>query len=138
MAAIAPISVNDGQATPIAHAYNPVNMEPATYKRNADTSVPVVAQEQLILSLTQSSQASEGVSKARVSLAIPVLETPTGGTGSGYVAAPKVAFILRFNGEFVLPNRSVGTQRKDLRVLASNLLLNAQVVALVDTLEKPY
>lgn len=138
MAAIAPISVNDGQATPVSHVFNPVGMEPATYKRNSDTSVPVIGQEELVLDLKQTNKASEGVAKARVSLAIPVLESPSGGTGSGYVAPPKVAFILRSVTEYFLPNRSTGAQRKDLRVLTGNLQANSQVVSMVDTLEKPY
>lgn len=138
MAAIAPISVLDGKATPVAHVYNPVRVDPATYRNNSDTSVPALAQESLVLSLSDATSSSDGVQRAKVSLAIPVLEVPNGGTGSGYVAPPKVAFILRYNGEYILPNRATGAQKKDLRVLSMNTCANAQVIAMIEVGEKPY
>lgn len=139
MAAIAPITINDGQATPVAHVYNPIQVgDPATYNRNGDAAVPVVGEEQLALALRTGNNASDAVNRARITLRVPVLETPSGGTPSGYVAPPRVAFYLMANVELFLPNRSTAAQRKDLRVLVSNLLLNSQVVSLVDTLEKPY
>lgn len=138
MAAIAPIAIQDGASTPVTHTYNPIKMEPATYKRNGDTSVPPVGQEELVLSLNGGGVSSEAVNRAKLSLRIPVLETPAGGTGSGYVAPPKVAYYLQANVEFLLPNRSVGQQRKDLRKLVQSALDDAQVIALIETLEKPY
>lgn len=139
MSAIAPITVVDGQGTPVSHTFNPVqSVDPATYSRNGDTSVPVVAQEKVLLSLKNGANTSEAVNRAKISLLVPVLETPSGGTPSGYVAPPKVAYFIPANIEFLLPNRSTAAQRKDVRVMMSNLLLNAQVVALIDTLERPY
>jgi len=138
MAAIAPISVLDGKATPASHVFNPVRVDPATYRNNSDIGVPALAQESLVLSLSDATASSDGVQRAKVSLAIPVLEVPNGGTGLGYVAPPKVAFILRYNGEYILPNRATGAQKKDLRVLAMNTGANAQVVAMIELGEKPY
>jgi hypothetical protein len=139
MAAIAPIAVNDGQATPVTHTYNPVQTgDLATFKRNGDTAVPVVGFESVVLSLKEANGSSEAVNRAKVTLRIPVLETPTGGTPSGYVAPPRVAYFMMATLEFILPNRSTAGQRKDLRYLAGNLLTNSQVIALIDTLERPY
>lgn len=139
MAAIAPITINDGQATPVAHIYNPIQTgDVATYKRNGDTAVPVVGFESLKLSLKEAGSSSEAVNRVKISLNIPVLETPSGGTPSGYVAPPKVAYFIPANMEFILPNRSTAAQRKDLRVLCMNSLANAQVIALIEQLERPY
>lgn len=139
MAAIAPIVINDGQATPVAHTYNPIQTgELATYKRNGDTSVPVVGFESILLSLKEANGSSEAVNRAKFTLRIPVLETPSGGASSGYVAPPKVAYFLMAQLEFILPNRSTAAQRKDLRVLCANALANSQVVALIEQLERPY
>jgi hypothetical protein len=91
-----------------------------------------------MLSLKNGYPAVEAVNRAKVTLRVPVLETPAGGTASGYVAPPKVAFFMQATVEILLPNRSTAVQRKDLRVMLSNLLKDAQVVSLVDTLEKPY
>lgn len=137
MAAIASISIND--AVPGAHVFNPIqSVDPATYARNGVVGVPIVGEEQIMLSLKMGARTSEAVNRVKVTLRIPVLETPDGGSPSGYVAPPKVAYFGMVNIEFVLPNRSTAAQRTDLRVLASNLLLNAQVVSIVDTLERPY
>lgn len=138
MAAIAPIAVNDGQATPVSHVYNPVQTGDATYKRNGDTAVPVVGFESVIMTLKDANGSSEAVNRAKITLRIPVLETPAGGTGTGYVAPPRVAYFMQANIEFMLPNRSTAAQRKDLRVLSANLLANAQVIALIEALERPY
>lgn len=139
MSAIASIAIADGQTTPVTHTYNPVqSIDPAVYSRNGDDSVPVSGQEQITVALRTGSNASDALSRAKITLRIPVLETPSGGTPSGYVAPPKVAYYMQLNIEALLPNRSTAAQRKDLRVLGSNLLLNSQVVALIDALERPY
>lgn len=139
MSAIAPIAIVDGQSTPVTHTFNPVqSVDPATFKRNGDTAVPVVGQEQVLLSLKVGNNSSDSVNRARVTLRIPVLETPGGGTPSGYVAPPKVAYYLQATVDMFLPNRCTAAQRKDLRILMSNLLLNSQVVGLIDTMERPY
>lgn len=139
MAAIAPITINDGQATPVAHVFNPIQTaDPITWSRNGDANVPVVGQEQLLMSLKNGAKTSEAVNKARITILVPVLETPSGGSSSGYVAPPKVAYFQQVNIEFLLPNRGTPAQRKDLRIMASNALLNAQAAALIDNLEKSY
>lgn len=139
MAAIAPIAIQDGQGTPVTHTYNPVQTaDPATYLRNGDTSVPVVGFEQIMLSLKNGANTSEAINRAKITLRIPVLETPDGGTPSGYVAPPKVAYYLQANIEFLSPNRSTAVQRKDLRVLAMDLLTDSQVISLIESMERPY
>lgn len=139
MPAIASIAINDGQGTPVTHTYNPVqSVDPAIYNRNGDAAVPVVGEEQITIALRQGGNTSDGVARTRLSLRVPVLETPSGGTPSGYVAPPRVAYYLQANVDVFLPNRSTLAQRKDLRVLLSNLLLNAQVVSVIDSLERPY
>lgn len=139
MAAIAPIALVDGQGTPVTHTYNPVMTgEKAMYKRNGDSAVPVVGFESLELGLKDANTSSDAVNRVKITLRIPVLETPTGGTPSGYVAPPRVAFTLMCNVEFILPNRSTAAQRKDMRILTSNALLNTQVAAVIEALERPY
>lgn len=139
MAAIAPIAIVDGQTVPVTHTFNPIqSIDPATYSRNGDTSVPVIGQERILLSLKMGASTSDAVNRANLTLRIPVLETPEGGSSSGYVAPPKVAFYLQATVNFFLPNRCTAAHRKDLRVLLKNLLSDAQVVELIDTMARPY
>jgi hypothetical protein len=137
MSAIAAITINDGQATPVAHTFNPIQTDPASYRENGSASTPVIGQPAIDINIKQAS-GSDAVNRAKVSLRFPVLETVSGESYAGYVAAPKVAYFLQANVEFLLPNRSTLAQRKDLRVLLMNALANAQIVSVVDSLEKPY
>lgn len=139
MAAIAPIAIQDGQATPVTHTFAPIATVPATYNRNNVAGVPTVGEEQIMLSIARKSSGNaDAVNKARITIKVPVLETVAGGTVAGYEAPPRVAYYIQLNVEAMLPSRSTEAQRKDVRVMLKNLLLDTQVVNLIDKLESPY
>lgn len=138
MAAIAPITIADGK-TPTAesHVFNPIASVPPTFRRNGVPGQSLVAQERMMIKVVPAKTPS-GVSRVQLQLVIPVSEVPAGGTGTGYIAPPAVAHEMTFKGEFLLHQRSDLIGRKDLRILASNLLKDAAVVSAVDSLEQPY
>jgi hypothetical protein len=135
MAAIAPITINDGKATPVAHVFNPIMTVPPTFRENGNTAIPVVGENEIVLSLKKGNGT---IQKAVVTFRVPVLEVQSGSSYSGYEAPPKVAYYMQANVEFFLPNRSTSAQRKDLRVFTANLLANAQVIAMIEALETSY
>lgn len=137
MASIAAITIADGAATPVNHTFNPVESDPATYRENGNSAIPATGQSEIGLTLREAKNGN-GINRAVITLKLPVLETVSGSTIGGYTPAPAVAYYLPVKVEMMLPDRSTGAQRKDLRVMLKNLLDNAQVVALVDNLEKPY
>lgn len=137
MAAIAPITLTDGEATPVDHVFNPISTAPATFRENGATGVPQIGENELTMSI-RGTTGNGSVNKARIQLRIPVLEEATGGTSSGYVAAPSVAYYLQANIELMLPSRCTLQQRKNLRTMLVDLLGEAQTVSLVDSLESPY
>lgn len=137
MAAIAAITIADGQATPVNHTFNPVSTEPASFRENGSSTVPVIGQPNVVID-TSLNASQTGVSKAKVTMVIPVLETASGSTVGGFTPAPAVAYYLTAKLEFLLPSRSTSGQRKDLRVLLRNLLADNQLIQAVDNLEKPY
>lgn len=136
MAAIAPITIDDGKATPQSHTFNPIASSPPHYRENGDASLPAVGEPEIMLSLRRSTVGSS-INRAKITLRIPSLEA-TGVAASGYEAAPAVAYFQMATVEFLLPERTTGDQRKDLRVQLANLLQNAQIGALVDDLETAY
>jgi hypothetical protein len=73
-----------------------------------------------------------------VAVALPVLEVTSPSTGTGIQPAPTVAYILRFNGEFILPERADLQGRKHILAYAKNTLAHALVTALVQDLEAVY
>lgn len=137
MAAIAPISLADGQATPVTHVFNPTLSTPPTYRRNGVAGQALVAQERLMIRVVQP-KTLNGVTRVQGELVIPVSEVPAGGTSSGYTAPPAIAHEMKVKFEFLFAARSDLNGRKDIRKMLSNLLLDAQVVAAVDSLESPY
>lgn len=135
MAAIAPIVINDGKATPVAHTLNPVASAPVALYREAASGLAQVGQ---VYSSIQKTSANKDLDKVRIILSVPALEVSSGANASGYTAAPKVAYEVKADVTVFLPTRSTPAQNKDLRVMLSNLLLNSQVVDVIDNGAIPY
>lgn len=136
MSAISAIVINDGQTTPVAHTFNPVQSNPNALYRENQAGLALIGQPWITCVVKPDS--GNGLNKVVITLDLPALETVTGQNASGYTAAPKVAYENKFVGTFFLPSRGTSAQRKDLRVLLANLLANSQVVAVLENLEVPY
>lgn len=136
MAQIAPIVIADGAATPVNHTFNPVATSPEAVYRESLAGIALVGQG--LVSMVNKSGSNAALQRIRIKLALPALETATGQNAAGYTAAPKVAYENLVVVDFVLPTRGTAAQRKDLRVLLSNLLKDAQVIDIVENLNVPY
>lgn len=136
MTAIAAITINDGAATPVAHTFYPVSSSPdASYRENI-SGLALVGQGTIKAAIKQDN--GNGLNKVRLTIDLPALEVVSGVNSLGYSAAPKVAYSDKVNVDFILPSRGTGQQRKDLRVLLTNLLANAQVIDMIENLNPSY
>lgn len=136
MAQIANIVVADGASTPVNHTFAPVSSAPVAVYRESQATLPIVGQGRVELSNRSGANAS--LQRVKISLALPALETISGENAAGYTAAPKVAYTNVAVIDMMLPARGTVQQRKDLRLMLSNLLKDAQVVDLIDNLNVPY
>lgn len=136
MAQIANIAIADGAPTPVTHTFFPLASRPDALYRESLSALPLVGQG--VVSLVNRSPANAQLQRVRVKLELPALETATGNNAEGYTAAPKVAYVNSVVVDMILPARGTVQQRKDLRVMLSNLLKDAQVIDLVDNLNTPY
>lgn len=136
MAQIANIAILDGATTPVTHTFYPLASRPDAVYREAIASLPLVGQG--LVELVNRSQPDASLQRVRVKLALPALETAAGNNAEGYTAAPKVAYTNSVVVDFILPSRGTVQQRKDIRLMLSNLLKDAQVVDLIDNLNSPY
>lgn len=136
MSAIANIAIQDGQATPVTHTFSPVQSDPSATYREAQSGLALIGQG--LVSIEQLSKVSADLQKVRLTLSLPALETVTAQNSAGYTAAPKVAYTNRIVIDCFLPTRGTAAQRKDLRVLASNLLKDNQVIDMIENLARPY
>lgn len=127
MSAIANIAIVDGATTPLTHTFTPQSTDPATYRNgaSANSSAGLVYDETLKMGVKFE---PNGISKVAIQMRLPY------DTGN---AANPVAY-EQANLEFLVPGTSPSARRKNLRVLVSNLLLNAQVVDAIDNLVGAY
>jgi hypothetical protein len=63
------------------------------------------------------------------------METLSNSTVSGILPAPTVGYIPRSFVEFILPERAALLDRQNMRKMTANLLANAQIVTVVESLE---
>lgn len=76
--------------------------------------------------------------RAVIQLSEPILETLGTATYGGIPPAPTVSYIPRVTVEFVIPERAVLQNRKNLRKMIATLLTETQMTALVETLAMPF
>jgi hypothetical protein len=138
MTAIAALTLADGQATPVNHTFNPVNIDQAGIAKWADRSggialgYPVVS-----FSLRAPSKTSRNY-KVTAKVVTPVLEVTSPSTSTGIQPAPTKAYDLICNIDMTLPERSTLAQRNDLLAYAKNVLANAVLTAAVQSFESVY
>lgn len=126
MADNAPIVVNDGESTPVAHTYSPVRIRSdngkAIYENRAETYA--LGRESLEVGMTASSK----VRTTDIVLKVPkvVVETING------VAVPKVADYGTFKATCIVPLTWDAQDCENLRVLGANILAHATLVAMND------
>lgn len=131
---IADISITDGKTTAVTHVFKPVQSGlESKYKRIGVAGQSAAAAE-TIVAVAKLASTANGVNKIELDLSIPVSEVVTGSSGQGYTPAPAIAHIPRAKVTFFVHQRSTVDERKDLRVMLSNLLKDGQIVDLVDNL----
>lgn len=136
MAAIAPIVILDGQAVPVSHTFNPITSGVSSLFRESITNLALIGQGWLGINVKKDN--GNGLNKVILTLDLPALEVITGSNSSGYSAAPKIGYENKAVVTFFLPSRATSQQRKDLRVLLANSLLNAQVIDVIENVVAPY
>lgn len=121
MGAIAPVSGQDAEATPVLHTFNPVQVHPAVWLEDGDVSVPIIGQPRIDMSVQRAAN-GKSIHRASLSLRLPYLEVPAGGTVEGFEAADRLAYFDTVKVEFLYHERSTEQQRKNLRFVLANLL----------------
>jgi len=138
MAAIASVTLNDGQATPVAHTFSPGSIKGDVaqwFDRSGGIAVGYP-----ILSVSIRAPLAKGarVYKATVKISVPTLEVTSPSTGTGIQPAPIKGYDCVFIGDFLLPERSTKPNRADVLAYAKNALAHATVKAAIEDLENVY
>lgn len=138
MAAFASLTLNDGQATPVAHQFAPVTIDASGVAffedRESGISIgfPRVSQQ-----VRRPSKTSRNY-RVTQKVVLPILEVTSPSTASGLQPAPTVAYTLQASMEFILPERSTAADRENIKAYASALMLNELTSAAVVHYDSPY
>jgi hypothetical protein len=145
MASAVNIVLADAAATPVNHTFIPIGPDNNhVYYFEDQSAASAVGFWRTSLALTRPASAKPGedtagrVYRAKIALHEPVLETISNSTVSGIAPAPQVAYIPRANVEFILPERGVLLDRKNIRKMLFNLMNDPQVIAMVENLVSVY
>lgn len=138
MSALAPIVINDGATTPVAHTFSPVGIDAAGVAKLADRSggiaigFPVVT-----MSVRMPTKVSRNY-KVIGKIVRPTLEVTSPSTATGIQPAPTKAYDHLGTFEFVLPERGTEAERKDILAYMSNLIASVSIQNAVKTFETTY
>lgn len=146
MPALANVIINDGLATPVAHTFKPINIDPqdVTHYNDTVSGIPIgfgrlnLSLRAPASSLSPGANSKSAVYRCRFKIEIPTLEVTSASTGSGIQPAPTVSHTTLFSGEFVLPARGTVQERKDILAYAKNFLSHALATSVVVDLENTY
>lgn len=144
MGQAANIVINDGQASPASHtfAYVPYDGNIAGFE-DRSPGIPI-GYNRITISLrrpranVKSSTVASRNYRAVVKIETPKLETVSNSTVSGVAPAPTLSYRPMCTIEFVLPERSALTDRKDLLAYVKNALANTQVTNLIHDFDPPF
>jgi hypothetical protein len=135
------IVLADAQASPVNHTFVPIGRDKnGIYWFEDQSASNAIGFWKISIELVKpptavAKQSSEGRTiRCKVGLHEPILETVSNNTVSGIAPAPTVSYVPRSFNEFVLPERASLQNRKDLRKMNANLLADAQVIAVIETL----
>lgn len=129
MAAIAPITINDGQATPVAVTFNPENQAPGSTSF-VDRATGISAGFRRLTVSNKFANSSSVVNRAKYSVEYPVMTTVNGVTS--------VAYTLRATVDVIEPTSSTDTERKNLYAFLVNGLANTLVRGAIRDLDPLY
>jgi hypothetical protein len=139
MTAFANITLNDGQATPVAHTFTARRILNNVAKWQDLSSGYAVGFPTVEATLREPVPGSKiPCYKCTININAPKLETVNASTYSGITPAPTKAYDVLAKVEFILPERSALQDRKDILAYCANALAQADLKAMVQDLNMVY
>lgn len=128
MSAIASIAVSDGESTPVTHTFDPKKVDgDIAFWENRGSGIPI-GFERLSLGVVPPTK-NNHLYKVRLRGAFPVMEVLNSATYSGIYPAPTKAFENGFDLTLFCPERGTEQQRKNMRTILGNILVNSIFVS---------
>lgn len=139
------IVLADAQGTPVNHTFIPLGPDKnGVFLFEDQSQASPIGYWRYSLQLKRPAVVGAGANsnqrsyRAVIGLHEPALENVTNNTVSGISPAPTISYVPRCFVEFVIPERASLQNRKDLRKMMANALIEAQTIAMVETLVTPF
>jgi len=129
MAQAASITINDGQATPVATTFAPESVTPGL-SSFADRSTGIALAFRRMRISNSFANGKSVVNRAKLSIELPVTQVISGVTS--------VAYTLRANVDIILPDGATTAQRNDLYAFLKNGLAHALITGACRDLDPLY
>jgi hypothetical protein len=144
MSAVTSIVLNDAQGTPVAHTFVPLGPDKnGVWWWEDQTGTASIAYNRISMQLTRPLPAQAGqnsdsrVNRVKVGIHTPKVEA-LGVADSGYTPSPTIAYTPRCLVEFIMSERALLQDRKDLRKYADFLLAETQLTNMVENLQNVF
>jgi hypothetical protein len=144
MSAVGNIVLNDAQATPVAHTFIPLGPDTnGAWWFEDQTGVSPIGYNRISLQLVRAKIGAPGdnsgnrVSRIKIGIHTPKMET-LGTNDAGLTPPNQVAYVPRCNIEYIISDRAILQDRKDLRKYAQFLMAETQVTAMVEALQNVF
>lgn len=138
MGAIATLTLADGATTPVNHTFSPQPDVMSNQARWVDRVGGIALGYPMVTMTMRNPNKATRNYKVTVRVVTPVLEVTSPSTASGIQPAPTLAYNLVADMNFVLPERSTLSQRKDMFAYAKNLLANTVLTNAIHDFEPVY
>lgn len=135
MTAFASMTLNDGQATPVAHTFGTVNKDSSGVAKWADRVGGIALGYPVITMSVREPVKDSRNYKVMLKVAVPTLEVTSPSTASGIQPAPTLAYDHLCTISMIMPERGSLAERKNLIAFVKNLLAHANVTAAVENFE---
>lgn len=136
MSDVTAITLGDGQATPVNHTFDPVEVAPHVVFYEDKSASSVLGRPTLSIGQRRPNGAN-GNRKVTLRVRVPVLEE-VGTSSSGYTPGPSIAYSVLADMSFVLPSRATTAEINDIFAYAKNLMSHASIDEVVTDDDFPY
>lgn len=138
MGQIAAITLTDGATTPVNRVFSPSKrIDEKTYLWLNRASGIAIGFDRLAI-MQRPGENGKGAAKVTIKLVTPILEQTSPSTATGIQPAPTVAYEPFCSIDFVLPDRSVKQDRKNLLAMIRDGLNEAVITALIEDYDFVY
>lgn len=138
MPANASIIVTDGETTPVSHTYvvhtGQNGNDPAV---NYDKSLGIFTGFERLTTLVRRSESNKAT-RISIQLSRPTLAVTAPSTGSGIQPNPTVAYTCLGKVDLVFPDSCTLQERRNMRRLIGNLMVNTTLASAIEDLAPMY